>query len=114
MRTSSALHFPWPTWERSETSSGRSGCTRRRQLALAGESPVRLPPGRRRYGSSFHLHRALLFPYNVAVGSSVLLDPKFAQLRRALATSGRLLVAYSGGVDSAFLAWVAHEVLGSE
>ena len=50
----------------------------------------------------------------MAVGSSVLLDPKLAHLRRALATSGRLLVAYSGGVDSAFLAWVAHEVLGSQ
>ena len=27
---------------------------------------------------------------------------------------GRLLVAYSGGVDSAYLAWAAHEVLGEE
>src|SRR5277367_1677523 len=26
---------------------------------------------------------------------------------------GRTLVAYSGGVDSAFLAWAAHQVLGS-
>ena len=26
---------------------------------------------------------------------------------------GRLLVAYSGGVDSAFLAWAAHQELGS-
>jgi uncharacterized protein len=27
---------------------------------------------------------------------------------------GRLLVAYSGGVDSAYLAWAAHQVLGEE
>ena len=29
-------------------------------------------------------------------------------------TLGRTLVAYSGGVDSAFLAWAAHQVLGSD
>ena len=33
---------------------------------------------------------------------------------RILAASGRLLVAYSGGVDSAFLAWAAHEILGDQ
>src|SRR6266699_2342458 len=27
---------------------------------------------------------------------------------------GRTLVAYSGGVDSAFLAWASHQVLGNE
>ncbi|MBI3644775.1 MAG: ATP-dependent sacrificial sulfur transferase LarE [Acidobacteriales bacterium] len=47
----------------------------------------------------------------LAVGAPVLLDPKLARLHQALGTSGRLLVAYSGGVDSAFLAWVAHQVL---
>src|SRR5207302_2003646 len=31
-----------------------------------------------------------------------------------LRSAGRLLVAYSGGVDSAFLAFAAHEVLGAE
>jgi uncharacterized protein len=35
-----------------------------------------------------------------------------AALRALLATSGRLLVAYSGGVDSAYLAYEAHQVLG--
>jgi uncharacterized protein len=34
------------------------------------------------------------------------------QLQRELAGLGRLLVAYSGGVDSAYLAWAAHKVLG--
>jgi uncharacterized protein len=33
-------------------------------------------------------------------------------LRSRLASLGSLLVAYSGGTDSAFLAWAAHEVLG--
>ena len=37
---------------------------------------------------------------------------KEARLRAELRTLGRLLVAYSGGVDSAYLAWVASEVLG--
>ena len=37
---------------------------------------------------------------------------KDVQLRHLLADDGRLLVAYSGGIDSAFLAWTAHLVLG--
>jgi uncharacterized protein len=40
------------------------------------------------------------------------LDQKAERLRQILASRGRLLVAYSGGVDSAFLAWTAHQVLG--
>jgi uncharacterized protein len=35
-------------------------------------------------------------------------------LDACLRNSGRTLVAYSGGVDSAFLAWAAHEVLGAD
>jgi uncharacterized protein len=31
-----------------------------------------------------------------------------------LTAAGRLLVAYSGGVDSAYLAWAAHEALGDK
>jgi uncharacterized protein len=37
---------------------------------------------------------------------------KFEQLRAALRAYGSCLVAYSGGVDSVFLARMAHEVLG--
>jgi pyridinium-3,5-biscarboxylic acid mononucleotide sulfurtransferase len=40
------------------------------------------------------------------------LDRKEHALRSRLASLGSLLVAYSGGTDSAFLAWSAHEVLG--
>ncbi|MFB3916991.1 MAG: ATP-dependent sacrificial sulfur transferase LarE [Terriglobales bacterium] len=37
---------------------------------------------------------------------------KQAALEANLRSRGRLLVAYSGGVDSAYLAWAAHRVLG--
>ncbi|SRR5579883_520276 len=39
------------------------------------------------------------------------LAAKRSHLEEKLRSLGRLLVAYSGGVDSAFLAWAAHEVL---
>jgi uncharacterized protein len=42
------------------------------------------------------------------------LDLKQSQLQTELRGMGRLLVAYSGGVDSAYLAWSAHCVLGNE
>jgi pyridinium-3,5-biscarboxylic acid mononucleotide sulfurtransferase len=37
---------------------------------------------------------------------------KLAELRRQLAAMGSVLVCYSGGIDSAFVLAVAHEVLG--
>src|SRR2546423_12636491 len=40
------------------------------------------------------------------------LDRKEHALRIRLSSIGSLLVAYSGGTDSAFLAWTAHQVLG--
>ena len=39
---------------------------------------------------------------------------KYEQLRASLRAAGSCLVAYSGGVDSVFLARVAHDVLGSK
>jgi pyridinium-3,5-biscarboxylic acid mononucleotide sulfurtransferase len=39
-------------------------------------------------------------------------EPKSVRLHVHLKTLGRLLVAYSGGVDSAYLAWAAHQALG--
>src|SRR5580698_1923450 len=42
------------------------------------------------------------------------LDQKAARLREILSAYPRLLVAYSGGVDSAVLAWTAHQILGVE
>jgi uncharacterized protein len=42
------------------------------------------------------------------------LDQKAEHLRQILAGQTRLIVAYSGGVDSAFLAWTAHQVLGGQ
>jgi uncharacterized protein len=40
-------------------------------------------------------------------------EAKLLALRAGLRNLGRLLVAYSGGVDSAFLAWAAHLELGT-
>jgi len=37
---------------------------------------------------------------------------KLERLQELIRSFGSCLVAYSGGVDSAFLAWVAHDVLG--
>ncbi len=39
---------------------------------------------------------------------------KRARLHERVGKLGRLLVAYSGGVDSAYLAWAAHQVLGDK
>jgi len=41
------------------------------------------------------------------------LTAKRAALEKTLQSLGRTLVAYSGGTDSAFLAWASHQVLGN-
>jgi uncharacterized protein len=46
--------------------------------------------------------------------TTVMIDQKAERLRESLAGRGRLIVAYSGGIDSAFLAWMAHQVLGEQ
>ena len=51
-------------------------------------------------------------PVNI-VGMSVI-EEKRGLLQADLRSLGRTLVAYSGGVDSAYLAWAAHEALGSD
>jgi uncharacterized protein len=45
--------------------------------------------------------------------SEIGMNPKASQLEAELRRLGRVLVAYSGGVDSAYLAWSAHRALGS-
>lgn len=42
------------------------------------------------------------------------LSAKRAHLQANLQAMGRVLVAYSGGVDSAYLAWATHRALGSD
>ena len=41
------------------------------------------------------------------------MNEKEAALRRTLSSLGSVVVAYSGGVDSAYLACIAHRTLGS-
>jgi uncharacterized protein len=41
------------------------------------------------------------------------MSQKERALRETLSSLGTVIVAYSGGVDSAYLAWVAHDTLGS-
>src|SRR5580658_3942071 len=48
------------------------------------------------------------------VNRAAMLDQKAEHLRQIFLGRGRLIVAYSGGVDSAFLAWAAHQALGSQ
>ena len=48
------------------------------------------------------------FPDAVLSGSTTALHAKARSLQGQLRQLGRVLVAYSGGVDSAFLAWAAH------
>src|ERR1039458_9283851 len=50
---------------------------------------------------------------NLPVESEVL-AAKSRALAEHLHSLGRLLVAYSGGVDSGFLAWAAHRELGAD
>src|SRR3984957_15531260 len=42
------------------------------------------------------------------------LQSKSERLQANLCRLGRTLVAYSGGVDSAYLAWAAHQALGDK
>src|SRR5438874_11903445 len=42
------------------------------------------------------------------------LEQKRTALENRLRSLGRVLVAYSGGTDSAFLAWAAHRALGAD
>ena len=48
------------------------------------------------------------------MNTAAMLDQKAERLRQIVAGRGRLIVAYSGGVDSAFLAWTVHQVLGDQ
>src|SRR5438105_2549567 len=47
------------------------------------------------------------------MGVDGLLEQKRVALEKRLLAAGKLLIAYSGGVDSAYLAYAAHRVLGS-
>ena len=57
------------------------------------------------------LQNAALLNYLFMQPVELNLGPKYAVLAAELRPLGRLLVAYSGGVDSAFLAWAAYREL---
>jgi uncharacterized protein len=52
--------------------------------------------------------------YNPSMPAPATLASKRELLEETLRALGRVLVAYSGGVDSAYLAWAAHRELGSK
>ena len=65
------------------------------------------------FSGSFHLClRASRSRYNRPMPEPASLRSKRQHLEEILRASGRVLVAYSGGVDSAYLAWIAHQQLG--
>src|SRR5579863_1033581 len=90
MKTCSASLSPWPTSDRSATCGGRIDCISEPRDAKDANSI-----------------------YNPSMPSQATLASKRELLKRILRASGRVLVAYSGGVDSAYLAWAAHRELGS-
>src|SRR5215472_9956338 len=52
--------------------------------------------------------------YHSEMSISPELASRQAALRSHISALGRVLIAYSGGVDSAFLAWAAHQELGAQ
>src|SRR5215467_9546679 len=50
----------------------------------------------------------------VAMAITAELAERRSVLEQQLSSLGRILVAYSGGTDSAFLAWTAHQALGDQ
>jgi pyridinium-3,5-biscarboxylic acid mononucleotide sulfurtransferase len=50
--------------------------------------------------------------YNRILAQAGNLERKASHLREIIVLHPGLIIAYSGGVDSAFLAWTSHEVLG--
>ncbi|HLJ87965.1 MAG TPA: ATP-dependent sacrificial sulfur transferase LarE [Candidatus Angelobacter sp.] len=62
-----------------------------------------MPPSQGRRGN---FSDAIIEPMDLAA--------KNAELERLLSGLGRTMIAYSGGVDSAYLAYAAHKVLGAE
>src|SRR4029077_11165653 len=99
----------WQMWERSAASNGRNGSTSPHVGTAA------LGSASERSSRPLRTENRELFSWIIdVVNTASTLDQKAERLREILAGRASLLVAYSGGVDSAFLAWMAHQVLGAQ
>src|ERR1700683_980194 len=97
-----ALLSLWPISDHLVTCDGRKGCIKSSQHLRGLMNPI--SPQTRQTSQPSN--------YNQQMTESGSLATKRQFLEGSLAASGHVLVAYSGGVDSAYLAWAAHRALG--
>src|SRR6185312_12406596 len=117
MKTSTGLLLRWRILDRLETSSARNGCSRTSNHKGHEETQnqgVGKQINPKKLSSRQNRKPSCSFVSFVVKILDMDLSAKQRLLEDSLRSLGRTLVAYSGGVDSAYLAWVANKVLGDD